>query len=55
MILFFFQPHVDNGTSSPFLPLDPWELMTSGQYSKVPSIQGYNEEDGQLFAALFER
>lgn len=50
-----FMPHLDNGTSEPFLPADPWELMQQGRFNHVPSIQGYNEEDGLLFTALYAR
>lgn len=50
-----FKPSLDNGTSVPFLPKEPWELMTSGEFSHVPSIQGYNELDGAMFTSLYAR
>ena len=30
-----FKPHVDAGTSDPFLPEDPWLLLERGQFNQV--------------------
>lgn len=30
-----FKPHVDIGTSDPFLPRDPWDILDSGEFNHV--------------------
>ncbi len=41
-----FKPVVDNFTSDPFVPRDPWESIESGDFSHVPLIMGANSEEG---------
>ncbi|KAI8442412.1 hypothetical protein MSG28_005926 [Choristoneura fumiferana] len=36
----------------PFLTKDPYQLLLSGEYNKVPMIVGTNDEEGFLFAGL---
>lgn len=36
----------------PFLTKDPYQLLLSGEYNKVPMIIGTNDEEGFLFAGL---
>ena len=46
-----FKPVVDNFTSNPFVPRDPWEIIESGEFSQVPLIMGANSDEG-LFPTL---
>ncbi len=33
-----FRPHVDVGTSDPFLPIDPWDILESGDFNHVSDL-----------------
>jgi hypothetical protein len=46
-----FGPRIDKERSSPFLPDDPEQLITLGQFNPVPFIIGLNENEGGLFGA----
>jgi hypothetical protein len=46
-----FGPRIDKERSSPFLPDDPEQLLTLGQFNPVPFISGLNENEGGLFGA----
>ncbi len=46
-----FKPHVDAGTSDPFLPKDPWQMLRSGDFNHVPMIHGYNLYDNAFMVA----
>jgi len=38
-----FKPYIDDYTSDPFVPKDPWELIESGEFQHVPLIIGNNQ------------
>ena len=46
-----FGPRIDKERSSPFLPDDPEQLLTLGQFNPVPFISGLNENEGGAFSA----
>jgi len=46
-----FKPVVDNFTTDPFLPNDPWTSIESGDFNDVPIIIGANSDEG-LFPIL---
>ena len=46
-----FKPVVDDFTSDPFVPKDPWKMIEAGEFNQVPIIMGANSDEG-LFSAL---
>ena len=46
-----FGPRIYKERISPFLPDDPEQLLTLGQFNPVPFIFGLNENEGGLFGA----
>ena len=38
-----FKPYIDDYSSDPFVPQDPWELIESGGFQHVPLIIGNNQ------------
>ncbi len=46
---FIFKPVVDNFTTDPFLPKDPWTIIESGEFTQF--IMGANADEG-LFPIL---
>ena len=43
---YFFKPVVDDFSADPFLPRDPHDILLSGDFNKVPTILGYNKDEG---------
>ena len=41
-----FKPEIDDYTSDPFVPKDPWEIAESGDFNHVPLISGANSDEG---------
>ena len=50
-LLLIYKPVVDDFTSDPFVPKDPWKIIEAGEFNQVPIIMGSNSEEG-LFSAL---
>jgi carboxylesterase type B len=48
-----FKPYVDDFSSNPFVPKDPWELIESGSFEDVPLIIGNNNDEGLAFVYDF--
>jgi hypothetical protein len=46
-----FIPVVDDFTSDPFVPKDPWESIEAGEFNQIPIIIGGNNDEA-LFNAL---
>lgn len=42
---------VDDFTSDPFIPKNPWLIIESGDFNQIPVIVGANHDEG-LFSAL---
>ena len=51
MLPLIFKPVVDDFTSDPFVPKDPWKIIEAGEFNQVPLIMGSNSDEG-LFSAL---
>ena len=51
MLPIVFKPVVDDFTSDPFAPKDPWQIIESGEFNHVPIIMGANSDEG-LFSAF---
>jgi carboxylesterase type B len=47
---YIFKPEVDNFTSDPFVPKNPWEMIEAGEFNHIPIIMGSNSEEGLLSA-----
>jgi len=51
-----FKPIVDGGlVDDPFLPEEPLELLSKGQFNKVPLIIGTNQDEGLLIKGFYEK
>ena len=40
------KPVHDDFASNPFLPLDPLDALKAGDFNKVPTIMGWNRNEG---------
>lgn len=44
---------MEKQTNEPaFLPRDPWDIMTSGDYNMVPLLTGFCNNEGLLFEVI---
>ena len=48
-----FKPEIDNFTSDPFIPKNPWEIIESGEFNHVPTMVGANSQEGLLSSLFF--
>jgi carboxylesterase type B len=48
-----FKPYIDDFSSNPFMPKDPWELIESGSFNDVPLIIGNNNDEGLMTTLKF--
>ena len=47
----WMQPVIDDFASTPFIPKEPIDLISEGNFAKVPFIYGANADEGDLFTS----